>query len=312
MADTTDVLGHQINVQGVAIMGTPSPSSVYNEFDSFGTMLGLPRLPEERNTAYKKRLLDVFARRASATYVGLLNGISRELGLEYYKPISIEVDASTPSHIQPVIEFLENKVYIWKDKSTNDLELELDRSTPGNNAYWLQDLVETINTESTHFNASINTGQEPVSRSDCIINQSNSKLVISFPLRDSPIQILQHTNIERQSLVFTDTRTFRTEVFNETELTSAGRYYVDYTNGIIKTFSVPNDGARVRYNYHEQSFEPVANPVILRDLQSEIFKEIMFLETNAPDGSTALGVPTELGATIINELMSVFPMYWGN
>jgi len=310
MANTFQ-LTHQFTVSEISIKGTPRPSSVFNEFDSHGTVLGLPRLPQERNADYKKRLLDVFARRASSAYIGLLNGITRELGLKYFKPITISISPSTPFNLQPSIEFIENKVYVYRDKATQDLELEIDRSTPGSDAYWLTDFVNKINSEATYLTAAIHPSQEPYTRTDTIINQSSAKIVNGLPLSGSNIHVLPNQKIERNSLVFTDTSTFRKEVQTEGEVNKMGRFYVDYENGIIKTFSVPPEGVRVRYIFHEDPFEPIATPVIIRNLQSDLFKEKMFQETISTDGSEALGIPTEFGATIINELMSVFPMYWG-
>lgn len=311
MTDTTDQFGHQVNVSGIAVKGVPRPVPVYNEFDSHGTLLNLPRLPQERNADYKKRLVDVFAHRASSTYIGLLNGITRELGLEYYKPITITLASGLPTSTQPAIEFIENKVLVYRDKPTNDLELELNRATPDDGAYWLQDLVSTLNTQSSYFTAAINTGHEPVSRTDNLINQSSAKLVTNFSLRQSHIQTLGHSNIQRNSVVFTDRSTYRYEVSQESDVNAVGRYYIDHENGTVKSYSVPAEGARVRYIFHLAEFIPIATPVIIRNLQSDHFKEEMFIQTISNDGSEALGVPTELGATIINELMSVFPMYWG-
>lgn len=54
---------------------------VWNFFDEFGLLLGVPRLYGERNYEYKERILDVFRRPSSSTYDGLKNGIARELGL---------------------------------------------------------------------------------------------------------------------------------------------------------------------------------------------------------------------------------------
>jgi len=308
---TESLIGHEFEVSGIAIKGTPVASSVFNELDSHGVALNLPRLPLERNDAYKKRLLDVFARRASSTYIGLLNAMTRELGLEYSKPITIELDSATPTNIQPVIEFIENKVFIYSNKATSTLEMEINRSTPGVEGYWLGDLVNKINTESAYFNLTLASGQEPFTRSDTIINQSSSKIVNNFLLRDSNIQVLPNQNIEKNSLVFTDRLAFNKEVNTEVEVTAQGCYFVDYVNGVIKTFSVPPEGVRARYNFHETSFSPVASPVIIRDLQSEIFKELLFSQTVNYDGSQTSGIPTDLGALIINELMSVYPMYFG-
>lgn len=55
---------------------------VWNAFDEFGLLLGLYRLNGERNKEFKARILDVFANPANSTKDGLINAISRELGVD--------------------------------------------------------------------------------------------------------------------------------------------------------------------------------------------------------------------------------------
>lgn len=55
---------------------------IWNVFDEFGLLLGISRLPGERNEAFKNRILDVFKNPAGSSKQGLINGISRELGIE--------------------------------------------------------------------------------------------------------------------------------------------------------------------------------------------------------------------------------------
>lgn len=55
---------------------------IWNVFDEFGLLLGLYRLPAERNEAFKNRILDVFTNPGNSTKTGLQNAISRELGIK--------------------------------------------------------------------------------------------------------------------------------------------------------------------------------------------------------------------------------------
>ena len=55
---------------------------IWNAFDEFGLLLGVERLFGERNAAFKERILDVFRKPGNSTKQGLLNAISRELGLD--------------------------------------------------------------------------------------------------------------------------------------------------------------------------------------------------------------------------------------
>lgn len=56
-----------------------TPHQVWNFFDELGTLVSCPRLPEEPNFEYKKRIMDVFENKAGASRDGLINGIGREL-----------------------------------------------------------------------------------------------------------------------------------------------------------------------------------------------------------------------------------------
>ena len=57
------------------------PHPVWNFFDELGALVSCPRLFEEPNVEYKKRILDVFENKANATRDGLINGIGRELAI---------------------------------------------------------------------------------------------------------------------------------------------------------------------------------------------------------------------------------------
>lgn len=71
--------------QSLEINGAPhydlSLHPVWNAFDEFGLLLGLRRLPRERNAAFKARILSIFQQPSSVTQAGVQAGIARELGL---------------------------------------------------------------------------------------------------------------------------------------------------------------------------------------------------------------------------------------
>jgi hypothetical protein len=57
------------------------PHQVWNFFDELGALVSCPRLPEEPNIEYKKRIMDVFINKANSSRKGLINGIGRELAI---------------------------------------------------------------------------------------------------------------------------------------------------------------------------------------------------------------------------------------
>ena len=111
---------------------TPSLHQVWNELDEFGLLLDLPRIEGERNPSYKQRLFDVFVNRASSSYRGLINGITRELGLSLYHAMTVtpvlNPDGTTIG-TNPAISFDETRCYVYSDwtDSSSGLVDTIDR-----------------------------------------------------------------------------------------------------------------------------------------------------------------------------------------
>lgn len=55
---------------------------IWNPFDEMGYLLGVERLYKERNIDFKERILDVFRKPANTTKQGIINSISRGLGID--------------------------------------------------------------------------------------------------------------------------------------------------------------------------------------------------------------------------------------
>ena len=90
---------------------TPEAKNINNPLDHLGLLLGLPRLPDEGNSAYRRRLWDVYVRRASATERGLVNGITRELGLEQYQAVTISYVGSSSNYPRVVVQDVQVELY---------------------------------------------------------------------------------------------------------------------------------------------------------------------------------------------------------
>jgi len=77
-------------------MSKPRFSPLWNEFDEFGALVGLPRIPGETNKEYRDRLRVNFQYPSNSTYQGLVNGIIKELdGIDTDRPVPID------AHINP-------------------------------------------------------------------------------------------------------------------------------------------------------------------------------------------------------------------
>jgi len=78
---TIGALSIEVNTDIYLATKTPEIYNVWNAFDELGLLLSLQRNPGEKNVGYKARLEDVGVNPGNSTYTGLINGISRELGV---------------------------------------------------------------------------------------------------------------------------------------------------------------------------------------------------------------------------------------
>ena len=75
------------------------PHKVWNFLDEIGSLMSCPRLPEEPNIEYKKRIQDVFKNPANASINGLINGIGRELAIRRiltWEDITKDIELNDP------------------------------------------------------------------------------------------------------------------------------------------------------------------------------------------------------------------------
>src|SRR6185436_16040784 len=143
------------NINKIHIVDKPVAQNVFNQFDDFGLLLGLPRFSGENIESYRKRLSDVYVNRANSTYLGLINGITREFGLELYKPLRIYPIKESDIFLaeDPEIVFDGPFVFLWRDKKNKILEMKIDRFDQNGNSFFIKDLFNIINTRSVYFRA---------------------------------------------------------------------------------------------------------------------------------------------------------------
>ncbi len=293
---------------------TPELHQVFNELDRFGLLLGLQRLEEERNAEYKQRLLDVFVNRASSTYRGLINGITRELGLSIREIFTVSPVRDTdgvPIADAPAIVFQDTKCKIYSDYTLGDdgLITTLDRFEVGD-TYTIQGVMTAIEATGLFICSPI-LSDRLGDRAMTIFNQSTINTVISEELDTAGARIkLKNRRLLSNSLVVRSSN-LRERVSTQAELRRPGQYYVDMEEGILYCTSSPAPGSVVRYQYRNDTYRVLASPVIIHNIQSTDFRSKMFDQLTL-NGEITDGAPSALGAELINELLSVFPVGWGS
>jgi hypothetical protein len=292
---------------------TPQRHHIFNNFDRDGLLLDLPRISGERNAAYKRRLFDVCVNRGGSSYRGLINAVTRELGLEIVETLRIQpvVDSDgSPLVTMPAIVFENTKCYLYNDFANDDVLLTIDRFDMSGDAWSISELISVIN-ETGRYTATLLSTGDGTKRSMTIFNQSSIKQIASEDISNTGGRVdLEHNNLIQGSVGISSSNLKR-RVSSQADLRINGDYYIDLEDGILYIMGHAFSDSVIRYQYRDDNFLVYSSPVIIHNLQSEDFKTKMFHQVEADDGSTANGAPTPLGADIINELLSVFPVTWG-
>jgi len=310
MPTTTSSIHHYFNLYETRIISTPTPYTAFGALDEHGIPLSLKRLKNESDYEYKIRLEEVYSRRANSAYLGLIYGITRELGLSVYDGIWVNPKLRNGAFIapDPYVKFDGVYVYLYSDYRNGTLDCTLDRYDAGGFEVYSR-LVSRIN-QSAYFEAGVCPEVDQWTSSMTIVNQDNRKWI---DVEDVPQS--NRFRIRRWlcpgTVYFEDRVVFKEEKDTAGEVDSAGDYYIDYTTGIVDVYSIPVLNTTVRYCYTVFPFNALASPVILHDVTNDNFRVKMFEQILQDDGTYEHGETTMVGADIINELVSVFPGYWG-
>lgn len=292
---------------------TPQVHHVYNEFDKHGLLVGLPRLEEEQNITYKQRILDVYVNRADSTYRGLINAITRELGLSLIDCMKITpvTDSNGDTLLaKPAVVFEHTKCYLYSNYTERTLLNILDRFEMSEGVYDIYSLAAAIR-NTGYWDVVLLPEADNAARSTTVFNQSSVRLVVAEPLiGNGSMTKLAHENITEGTVNVSSFNLIH-RVNSQVALRENGDYCIDYINGIIYSVAPPQSGSHIRYEYFVNEFVVQSSPVVLYNLQSDDFKTKMFEQVTVEDGSLQNGRPTALGADIINELLSVYPSTWG-
>lgn len=312
-----DSVGHSFIVNKVIIEAKPETHNITGSFDYIGQLVDLSRLDGESYRNYKHRVLDVYVNRANATYRGLINGITRELGLLPFEALTVDIKAGSdglPESPRIVVDTNEIILYNkWEGSSNYSIDKIINTyNRAGNdyNGYYIEDLISEINS-STYFTATIGTEVDPKTRSRNLIKISSDKIIASEPILPTTSFRLDNGNILEDTLFFEETEVFQTLKATETEVVREGDYYVNFETGRIVVKTVPSGNGRARYVTRNIPFVAPASPIFIVDFKDPKFREEAFRMETLDDGTIVEGIPKAEAVDIINELFSIKEQYWG-
>lgn len=294
------------------------PKNIVNAFDYLGMLVGLPRIVGERNDAYRKRLWDVYVHRAGAHQTGLINGLTRELGLKQYEALTVTYNGDPTN--SPRVVVTDTYVYLYTNWNLIDESIDpnvedgdpIDIFTEHGSAYYMGGLVDAINA-STNFTASLANGVSEYALSACIFGQDSRTWVDIEDLQQVHSNKLVNSNIVPGSVTFPSNSlsTFLNQYDTTAEVVAAGDYSIDYTEGIIYSYTVPPVGSTCRYMYDSMPITLMASPVILHEFGSTEVQNKLFERILQADGTYIGALPTSTAIDYINELLAAHGMTWG-
>ena len=315
--NTRDGIGHIFTILQVTLEAEPVTHNVIGPLDQLGQLVDLARLDGESFKNYKHRVLDTYVHRANATYQGLINGITRELGLLQFDALTIDVkNGSGGLPESPRIVVASTEVILYNKWSGED-DYEIDKTIniynrSGNtyNGFFMEDLVSEINS-STYFSATIGVNVDAKTHSITLLQQSSDR---NIPVESVPSATnfkLEYGDITEESIFFDEVNVFRNLKAAEVDVVSAGDYYVNFSTGRVVVKTLPSGSGAVRYISRRMPYVVEASPISVIDFKDEKFRKEVFHTVILPDGTTLNGIPTPEAIDIINQLFSIKGMYWG-
>lgn len=286
---------------------TPERRKVFNQLDEWGVLLDTPRLADEDNVTYKRRLLDVFAHRANATYTGLLFGLTRDFGQELYDAAEINYTGAFDS---PMVLVDGAVLYLYEDyptvAATIPLWLEPSQAAPTTRLIYLYELAATVNALP---NWSMTLLADNWARASNIYNQTNKVIVPAETVPSSPTFHLKHKKIIAPTTGTAEVYFSDVDVFNPTQRKTdvsnvliSGDWYIDTTEGFVYSFGTSHD-AVVRYTYIEMPYTLKASPIEIYDFaNNDAILPLLFVLETADDGNLNATDFTDLGYDVLQEL----------
>lgn len=312
--------------------GVPVLQRTRNDLDAHGTFLDLPRLEDEDDVAYWKRLGSVLPLRAGSNQEGLVHGITRELGLE--EKIGIKV---VPVYLgtkwlapAPYVEVTATSLVLYSayygaDSDSNVIDTQIDIFDHGE-GYLLEDVVDQVQ-QSQNFVAELGplvTGQE---RANGLMPSSSVEYVLDETVPSSTYFLLRNRDVIPGTVNFSEKDIFQTEVsptiaanrrggltlaFSvNSPVYGTGEYHIEYGSGAVSTSLSPTGNGLVRYGYRDFPWQIRWSPIVVYSLRDADYRDKLFEEEVGVDNQIRDGLVTAEGSEVYNQIFVKSPSLWG-
>lgn len=290
--------------------GAPSVTPLLTSVDLIADLINLQRLPGETLKEFKARVLDAYINKAGVSYEGLYNGIARELGEENYSG-GIVIDAVRDVDGVPLSTDLSaqlsNRYLRLYDSYPDSTELEIDLLARSG-SYFIQDLVSVINT-STNFECITWGTVNNYDKSSYLKRIKSRKRLVNRPLHGEDLHtfydVLQEGNFISGYPTFSNP--LLTTGIRVGEPIATNEFFIG--DRYIKTFGFPS--STVSFYWENLPLVIPISTVSIYDFKDDEFMDTITEQIVLNTDTVVDGIPTSLGASYINELLSVYPLGYG-
>lgn len=311
----TKRIGFAIKVSAVTEVRTaPSRHQLVNRFDEHGDLFTLDRLPSEDNLAFKKRIMDMTYHPGGPHYEGFLNNLSRELACPRQLALTIDLKNGSDGKAlarNPRVDILADRIILyhnWLDYDNFEVDKEINIYDLGAEGYYLNDLVNEINS-SEYFFAALDDDIRPNLHSVNLVRGNTHKVIVDDVIRADDFTILSMQNIVEGTIWFSDTDAFATEVEGEPE--EDGEYHVDYEYGRVLVHKLTDGSVTCGYTYATFPYEVDASLVHIYTLQDANYTKKLFHREYLQSGEDIDALPNTEGAEVFHQLFKETEVFWG-
>ena len=303
-----------LNLPKQAIL-TPEKQNVINNFDYMGDMLSLQRIDGENTVDYRDRLWDVTVHPAGPTYVGVINGLARDLGITRELAMTIDLKLNSAGEAiasNPRVNILSNKVVFysdWRPDGTAVIDKEIQFYKQSDSGHLLSELVALLN-DSIYFSCVIDPSVRPNIPSTNILEDTSDLIVQSELVEGHNITHFTFERFIEDSVTLSEQEIFKTEVLIEPA--ADGEYQIDYESGSVKAFLLPS--GRGTIGYHSAQFPMKVDylPVEIYTFQDENYQKELFIQKELDSGEETNYLLNTEGSETYHQLYLASKIFWGN
>jgi hypothetical protein len=293
--------------------GVPERKNIRTSLDLIAQLINIYRLPGEKLSSFKERVLDNYIHPGAVTYTGLYNGIARELGLDAHsRGVLIDVERDSlglPLNNTAGLEITPKFFTLYSDHALASQQVQFDLYDR-TDSFFISTLINQINATSGW--EAVNVGLNEFAHSSKLQQLTSLNTVRAHPLDASKVNNfvdeIESGNYLTGDILFSAANGINKQV--TVPPTAENEFMVDYDNSVIFTGQIPT--GTLTFQYETLPILVKWSDISLNSFLNDEFMDLITEQIENEDNVIVDGIPTQEGARYINNLLAVHRQYWGS